>query len=247
MYIAVYQREAIGLLEAFDTYVNPHITFTDFVAGVVARNGNQPFTLTGTNKYTTTIGTEIKFTISPDSRILAIANGPPVPSQADFASGTIIASKGTSAVVTITNPYTGQVATLDDHDALHPSLTYTNIQPLAADTCRTGFVWREANAADHVCVPEATRTLTVQQNQAGPDRRAGGGAYGPDTCKQGFVWREAYAEDHVCTTPAERAQAAFDNRLAPSRRAVPLATEPTPLGTDTAKPKPSEPSGRGLR
>lgn len=221
MFIAVYQRGSVRLLEAFDTYVNPKIAFGEFVAGVVPRNDSKVFALTGANRYTTTIGTEVTFTISPDSRIKGIANGPPVPSEADFGSGTIIASKGRSGVVSITNPFLGQTVVLDDHDALHPSLHYAKVAPLAAESCRAGFVWREANAADHVCVPAATRTLAAQQNRLGPGRRAGGGAGNADACKQGFIWRQADTADHVCVTPGEHKQVEFDNRLAASRRAVP--------------------------
>jgi hypothetical protein len=221
MYIALYQRGIIGVLEAFDTYVNPKIAFPEFVAGVLQRNGGQVFALTGNNKYVTTIGTEIEFTISPDSRIVAISNGPPTPNEGDFGSGTIISSSGQSGIVTVTNPYLGQSFTLDDHDASHPSVTLKSAPPLTADSCRAGFVWRQANAGDHICVLAATRSLTELHNQMAPQRRAGGGAFGPDTCKQGFVWREAFAADHVCVPPAERAQADFDDRLAASRRAVP--------------------------
>jgi hypothetical protein len=89
----------------------------------------------------------------------------------------------------------------------------------ASDTCRTGFVWREATPSDHVCVTPETRTQTAQDNQqAAARRQAGGGDYGADTCRQGYVWREAVAGDHVCVTPATRTAVAQDNSQAASRR-----------------------------
>jgi hypothetical protein len=86
------------------------------------------------------------------------------------------------------------------------------------DLCEHGFVWREANAVDHVCVTPQTRTQTaIDNSQAASRRQPGGGAYGPNTCRQGFVWRQAYPGDVVCVTVDTRTQAAQDNRLGPSR------------------------------
>lgn len=87
------------------------------------------------------------------------------------------------------------------------------------DTCQEGYVWREANAADHVCVKPATRDQARADNAAAGSRRAGGGAYGPNTCVNGFVWREAYDGDVVCVTTAVRQEAKDDNAAAASRKA----------------------------
>ena len=87
------------------------------------------------------------------------------------------------------------------------------------DTCRPGFVWREAFPGDHVCVTPETRAQAAHDNsQADARREPGGGPFGPDTCREGFVWREAHPGDHVCVTPETRAQTAEDNRLAATRR-----------------------------
>lgn len=87
------------------------------------------------------------------------------------------------------------------------------------DTCRQGYVWREAFAGDHVCVTPETRAQASQDNgQASARREPGGGAYGPDTCVSGFVWREARPTDHVCVTPETREQTARDNAQAAARR-----------------------------
>lgn len=93
--------------------------------------------------------------------------------------------------------------------------------PYGPDTCRQGYVWREATPTDHVCVTPATRAQTRDDNgQAASRRQPGGGAYGPNTCRQGYVWREALPGDQVCVTPATRTQAARDNAIAANRRAT---------------------------
>jgi len=88
------------------------------------------------------------------------------------------------------------------------------------DTCRPGYVWREAYPGDHVCVTPSVRAQAAKDNSQASSRRAlEGGPYGRDTCRQGYVWREARRGDHVCVTPSTRTQAANDNRQASSRRA----------------------------
>jgi hypothetical protein len=90
------------------------------------------------------------------------------------------------------------------------------------DTCKPGFVWREAVPDDHVCVAPGTRAATLEQNRQADDNRASpGGVFGLDTCKSGFVWREAFSGDHLCVAPAARRQAADDNRASASRRMQP--------------------------
>jgi hypothetical protein len=88
-----------------------------------------------------------------------------------------------------------------------------------SDTCKQGWVWREAFAGDHVCVTPQVRAQAADDNRLAASRRSpSGGPFGPDTCLQGFVWREASPSDHVCVLPATRAQAAADNGQAASRR-----------------------------
>jgi hypothetical protein len=92
-------------------------------------------------------------------------------------------------------------------------------KPYGVDTCKQGYVWREAQANDRVCVTPAVRTRTRRENNLAAKRRApNGGAYGPNTCKQGYVWREATANDPVCVVPSVRAEAAEDNKQAGERR-----------------------------
>jgi hypothetical protein len=98
-----------------------------------------------------------------------------------------------------------------------------SLPPAAADpdTCAQGYVWREADAKDHVCVTPDVRSRTAQENQLAASRRdPNGGPYGPDTCLQGYVWREAYPDDHVCVTPDIRTDAANDNAAAASHEAA---------------------------
>jgi len=91
----------------------------------------------------------------------------------------------------------------------------------AQDTCRTGFVWREAFAGDHACVLPQTRAQAALDNSRAVARRQpGGGPYGPNTCIQGYVWRQATQTDLVCVTPEIRAQTARDNAEAGSRVAT---------------------------
>jgi hypothetical protein len=91
--------------------------------------------------------------------------------------------------------------------------------PFGPDTCKQGYVWREAIPSDHVCVPPATRSQTAFDNSQAASRRNPTGPFGSDTCIQGYVWREAFPNDHVCVPPATRSQAAFDNSQAANRRA----------------------------
>ena len=49
------------------------------------------------------------------------------------------------------------------------------------DVCASGYVWREAQPTDHVCVTPASRDLVAQENRAARQRWTTG-AYGPHTC-----------------------------------------------------------------
>ena len=92
--------------------------------------------------------------------------------------------------------------------------------PYGPDTCKQGFVWRDAMEKDHVCVPPESRTQAANDNSHAADRREpNGGAYGPDTCKQGFVWRGVVPSDHVCVTPQVRGQTTIENSRFEENRA----------------------------
>jgi hypothetical protein len=106
--------------------------------------------------------------------------------------------------------------------------------PYGPDTCKNGFVWREARPSDHVCVTPATRQTTWDENALADSRREpNGGPYGPNTCKQGFVWREAFDGDVVCVTPDRRTQAKADNAAAAERRQLSGTTDALSPGQHT--------------
>lgn len=86
-----------------------------------------------------------------------------------------------------------------------------------ADTCVQGYVWREANSSDHVCVTPETRAQAQYDNSQAQSRIDPNGAYGPHSCIQGYVWRDAFPNDYVCVTPETRSQAQDDNSQAQSR------------------------------
>jgi hypothetical protein len=235
-YAALYQREDInldgerirtGFVEVFDTRINPSLSFSDFWQGdrgVIARNRSRTFKFFGTdNVYVTTTGREIGFELAPDSRIIKIVNGPaPVQSTTDMATGIIIGSSDTSGLITITNPFRGAQLIMDDRDPASPKQTSQSVPAFEADTCLSGFVWRGASPADHICVTVQQRQETESENSLAQTRRSpNGGPFGPDTCLQGFVWREAFPADHVCVPPSSRDQARWDNKLSPSRQVLP--------------------------
>ena len=86
------------------------------------------------------------------------------------------------------------------------------------DTCRTGYVWREAQPFDRVCVRPAARNRAQQENAVAFTRIDPAGAYGPFSCIAGFVWREAFPGDAVCVTPARRTAVARENAEAALHR-----------------------------
>ncbi|WP_066363812.1 hypothetical protein [Herbidospora mongoliensis] len=107
------------------------------------------------------------------------------------------------------------------------------------DTCRQGYVWREATPVDRVCVTPRIREETrIDNSLADARREPGGGPFGPDTCTRGHVWREATPDDRVCVTPETRAQARADNAAAASRRAPqPDCRSQGGLPTESVTPK----------
>ncbi|MCB9994240.1 MAG: SH3 domain-containing protein [Hyphomicrobiaceae bacterium] len=96
-----------------------------------------------------------------------------------------------------------------------------NNLPYGPDTCKQGYVWREAHPQDHVCVTPQSRTLVAQENANAGLYVDPNGAYGPNSCKQGFVWREAYQGDVVCVTPQRRADVHQENLDADSHKVQP--------------------------
>ncbi len=97
-------------------------------------------------------------------------------------------------------------------------LAHQNPITYGPNTCQNGYVWRDGDDSDYVCVLPKIRTQTAYDNSQAANRRSpNGGTFGADTCKQGYVWREAWTGDHVCVTPATRSQAQSDNSQATQR------------------------------
>ena len=98
------------------------------------------------------------------------------------------------------------------------SLNLVSATCYGSNTCLEGYVWRQANPTDYVCVTPAVRSQTAQDNAAAASRiNPNGGPYGPNTCLNGYVWREAFTNDQVCVLPATRTEAANDNAQAADR------------------------------
>jgi len=83
--------------------------------------------------------------------------------------------------------------------------------PSGPNSCREGFVWRNAFDGDVVCVTPARQTQVQLENANAGSTRAGSGPSGPNTCKSGFVWRAARPSDLVCVSTQSRAQVASEN------------------------------------
>ena len=92
--------------------------------------------------------------------------------------------------------------------------------PYGPDTCKSGYVWREAIPSDHVCAEPWVRDQVGYDNSQAVARRDPTGPYGSNSCISGYVWREAFAGDLVCVEPWMRDQAHFDNSQAADRVAA---------------------------
>ena len=92
--------------------------------------------------------------------------------------------------------------------------------PYGPDTCKNGYVWRDAIPGDHVCVSPDSRATAANENAIAGSRIDPGGAYGPNSCVAGFVWREAYAGDVVCVTGERRSAVRQENIDGPSHRVL---------------------------
>jgi hypothetical protein len=92
--------------------------------------------------------------------------------------------------------------------------------PYGPDTCKAGYVWREAIPNDHVCVAPESRDQAKQDNAQRANRiNPTDHSYGPDTCAPDYVWREVVPSDHVCVTPEIRDQTKVENSQFETNRA----------------------------
>jgi hypothetical protein len=83
------------------------------------------------------------------------------------------------------------------------------------DVCKDGYVWREIDNRDRVCVSPESREQTKRDNKEAAKRKQ----LFSDTCKTGYVWREAFVGDKVCVTTETRSKVKYDNSQSLSRRA----------------------------
>lgn len=105
-----------GFIEAFDTSLHPGVSFEDFKAAVLAKNGATVFHFPGENEYVTFAGQRIRFKIAPGtSEIISTTDARGATGA--FASGTVLNSDQESAVIRISNPDPGAgTIILDMHD-----------------------------------------------------------------------------------------------------------------------------------
>ena len=109
----------------------------------------------------------------------------------------------------------------DEEEEADPAPPPAPDLPYGPDTCKNGYVWRDAIPGDHVCVVPDSRSTAANENANAGSRVDPAGAYGPNSCVVGFVWREAYSGDVVCVTGDRRSAVRQENIDGPSHRVLP--------------------------
>jgi hypothetical protein len=123
VYDGAYFGDSVAILEAYDTWLHPDLTFETFKGNVVALFGSTRFSETGTNSYTTQSGQQLEFMIAPYSQILSSSWLTPA-YAGEFAYGSVLNSRQGSGVVKISNPgLPGTEITLDMSDVRYPTRT----------------------------------------------------------------------------------------------------------------------------
>jgi len=157
--------------------------------------------------------------------ILRLEEGQFILSGADGGKLNVASSTIDNGVQAFEAVSQSQVLALKDGDL------FVENAPFGAESerqCIQGFVWRQANPRDHVCVIPAAHAQTEANNTAGPKYVAVTAQGVPvGTCVEGFVWRQADPTDKVCVTPEIRAQVAADNALGASYIAPPAIPDGT--------------------
>ncbi|MEK0155163.1 hypothetical protein [Arthrobacter oryzae] len=135
-YLAIHNGERFSFLEAFDTWLHPTVTFREFVARVLRRNGTIGLENNVEKEYITESGNRLRFVIwegverdgaNIGAKVLSVeSRGDPRDSIGDagnitdrFLNGTVMNSPA-EAVVTITNHDLATKLTLDLSDAARP-------------------------------------------------------------------------------------------------------------------------------
>ncbi|HXQ10301.1 MAG TPA: hypothetical protein VN805_04795 [Caulobacteraceae bacterium] len=96
---------------------------------------------------------------------------------------------------------------------LNPARAEAGAAAPVPTACKPGFVYRQAFAADQVCVSPAAHAEALAENQTADALRQPGS----EACLSGYVWRQANASDHVCVTPLAHDQVLQDDEQAASR------------------------------
>lgn len=102
-------------------------------------------------------------------------------------------------------------------NSIDPASATARVSITSSLPCRPGFVWRNAQRTDQVCVTRAIRERVRTDNDAALARRL---SRTSEACRSGFVWRGAFEGDRVCVEPATRTQAREDNAAADTRLAA---------------------------
>jgi hypothetical protein len=139
-YLAIYHEHGFGLLEAFDTWLHPGVSFEQFKQGVHARNGAFRLQDDVETEYTTHNGNRVRLVVWHDGQRLSVENGAQVLGIAygdgdpndrigdagnvtdQVLNGTILNSPR-EAVVEIRNPALGTTIVLDLNDKWKPRRT----------------------------------------------------------------------------------------------------------------------------
>ncbi|PYP78820.1 MAG: hypothetical protein DMD35_10015 [Gemmatimonadetes bacterium] len=173
-FLAVLQDDGMAVLEALDTWLHPEVSWEQFQAGVLARNGGLTLASGATKKYVTTNGSSIEFVIWGawergdamfGAEVLSVtygsdaadAMGDAASTPNHFLNGTIMNS-GPEAVIQIRNPFLGTRIRLDMSDKWHPRRTDEHG---AVESAGSGeevwadFDWTGAEEGD-CCRPFAT-------------------------------------------------------------------------------------------
>lgn len=175
-FLAVLQDNGMALIEALDTWLHPEISFAQFQAGVLSRNGGLKLASNVPSIYVTTNGSQVQFVIWHanerhgaffGAEVLSVVYGSDPADQIGDAgsspihvlNGTIMRS-GPDAVIKIGNPSGGKTIRLDMSDQWHPKRTDENGAVLSAgagEEVWADFDWKGPSEGD-VCRPYGTVT-----------------------------------------------------------------------------------------
>jgi hypothetical protein len=173
-FLAVLQDNGMALIEALDTWLHPEISFGQFRAGVLSRNGGLKLASNVPSTYVTTMGSQVQFIIWRayerhgalfGAEVLSVVYGSDSADHIGDAgsspihvlNGTIMRS-GPDAVIEIGNPLAGKTMRLDMSDQWHPKRTDEDGQVVSAgagEEVWADFDWKGPAEGD-VCRPYGT-------------------------------------------------------------------------------------------